>query len=377
MNLLNRNFLIFFGTLILLACKNENTPTLKPFRTVLVYIAANNNLSHEASLNIEQMANSIDEVNGNLIVYARLPNSKPALYHISNNKGERKKIKIKEYEQHNSSDPNVLNSIISEIVENYKADTYGLILWSHATGWLPSNVNIKLKSFGNDDGSEMDIKKLNKALPPIFDFILFDACSMASIEVLYELKDKSKYFIASPGEVIANGMPYNKVINDFFEQNDNTYQNIAKKYFDHYNNMSGLYRSATVSVIDGKQLISLANQTKQILFSQQPKYKDFSRSTIQRMDFDRSGNPLIAFDFQDFIEINYNNSNSSFEYKKFNELIGQTVIYSANTPYFNGYKIDKNSGITCYIPLIENEHLVHEYYRTLSWYEASGFNMLF
>lgn len=377
MKLLNQSFLIIVSTIFLFACKKENTPELKPFRTILVYIAANNNLSHEANLNIDQMVSSIDDVNGNLIVYARLPNSMPALYHISNNNGERKKIKIKEYEQHNSSDPNVLNSIVSEVVKNYQAETYGLILWSHATGWVPSNISIKLKSFGNDQGSEMDIKELNKALPPIFDFILFDACSMASIEVLYELKDKTKFFIASPGEVIANGMPYNKVINDFFEPNDLTYQNIAKKYFEHYNNMSGLYRSATVSVIDSKQLIDLAYQTKKILDRQQPKYQDFSRSTIQRMDFDRLGNPLIAFDFLDFIDKNYNSNNDNNEFKKFQTTIQQAVLYTANTPYFNGFEITRNSGITCYIPTIENEQIVHEYYRTLQWYRSSGFYNLF
>lgn len=375
MNIISKFYLIIIGIFLLTACKDNGVQNeSKPFRTVLVYIAANNNLSYEANLNIDQMVSSIDEVNGNLIVYARLPNSKPALYHISNKNGERKKVKIKEYENHNSSDPTVLNTVITEVVEDFEAETYGLILWSHATGWVPSQVNIKLKSFGNDQGREMDIKELNSALPPIFDFILFDACSMASIEVLFELKDKTQYFIASPGEVIANGMPYNKVINDFFVKGEKTYQNIAKKYFDHYNQMSGLYRSATVSVIEASKLTDLAKQTKFIIENQLPLSENFSRSEIQRMDFDRLGNPLIAFDFLDFIEKNY--TNNIEEFKTFKDLIDKAVLYSANTPFFNGYEILTNSGITCYIPTLENEPFVHEYYRTLDWYKMSGFNKL-
>ena len=91
------------------------------------------------------------------------------------------------------------------------------------------------------------------------------------------------------------------------------------------------------------------------------------------MDFDPS-NPLIAFDFLDFIEVNYNNS-AQLNYLK--EILNQTILYKANTPKFNGITIYKNSGLTCYIPHADNEQNVHEYYRTLSWYQASGFNILF
>ena len=35
------------------------------------------------------------------------------------------------------------------------------------------------------------------------EFILFDACLMSSIEVLYDLRDKAKYVIASPAELPA------------------------------------------------------------------------------------------------------------------------------------------------------------------------------
>src|SRR5690606_35390127 len=124
----------------------------QPFRTVLIYIAANNNLSNDAYDNIDQLENNIGEIDGNLVVYAKLPGANPALYHISKKDGKKK---IKEYTSHNSSDPNVLRQIINEVQQSYKAESYGLVLWSHATGWVPPNVGpIKLKSFGNDGGDE-------------------------------------------------------------------------------------------------------------------------------------------------------------------------------------------------------------------------------
>lgn len=219
----------------------------------------------------------------------------------------------------------------------------------------------------------MDIRDLHAALPYTFDFIMFDACSMASVEVLYEIKEKAKYFIASPGEVIANGMPYDKITNDLFSSDPHAYSLLAKKYHSHYNNLSGLHQSATISVIDASKLSYLAQKTKRILHSHEPLYTDYNRNHIQRMDFDRIGNPLIAFDFLDFMEQNYNHAPS---FKDLKNSLQQTVVFKANTPFFNGFAIDKNSGLTCYIPHPDNEETAHAYYRTLKWYRDSGFDKL-
>src|SRR5690606_42061570 len=114
---------------------------------------------------------------------------------------------------HNSADPMVMKRVITDAMERFPSQSYGLILWSHATGWIPPPAGkIKLKSFGDDQGDEMDIKELKNALPNNLDFILFDACSMASVEVLYEIKDKAKHFIVSQCEAVANRMPYNNIV---------------------------------------------------------------------------------------------------------------------------------------------------------------------
>src|SRR5690606_25005699 len=154
--------------------------------------------------------------------------------------------------------------------------------------------------------------------------------SMASLEVLYEIKDKAKYVIASPGEVIANGMPYDKTVNLFFEKGDQAYVNIAQTYFKHYNEMDGLYRSATVSVIDMAGLAELAGKTKAILTGEIPKFPDYNRAHIQRMDFDRLGNPLIAFDFGDFMQQNF----SDEAYSDLKNSMNSIINYKANTPFF-------------------------------------------
>lgn len=354
------------------ACKKAKLePTPQKFRTVLVYLAANNNLVEDANNNMEQMEEAIGDIDGDLIVYAKLPYTPPKLYHISKEEGTKE---IKTYNSHNSSHPAVLEQVIADTKALYPASTYGLVLWSHATGWVPPDIGtIKLKSFGDDNGSHMDIKDLNGALPNDFDFIMFDACSMASVEVLYEVKDKAKYFIVSPGEVISNGMPYDKIINDLFSRHEGSYNTVANKYYQHYNEMSGRHRSATVSVIDAAGLENLAQKTKTIIGSQEPIYEDYNRDQIQRMDFDPT-NVLIAFDFQDFMEQNYGDSQL---YSVLPDAIENTVLFEAHTPEFNGVPILKHSGLSCYIPHEDNEQRVHAYYRTLKWYTAAGFDALF
>jgi len=358
------------------ACRDpETAPQAQDaFRTVLVYLAANNNLAAEAERNIKQMEEGLDNgLNGNLVVYVKLPGERPSLYQIhgkSSPQGGRKKIK--DYGPHDSSDPATLRLVLEDVRSLFPAKGYGLVLWSHATGWVPgSHGNVKLKSFGDDGGSQMDVKELDTALPYELDFLMFDACSMAGVEVLYEIRDRARIFIASPGEVIATGMPYDRITNDMLASDAGAYVRLAQKYHDYYDHLAGGYRSATISVIDAAQLTALARDTRQLIRSQPPQHEDYNRSQIQRMDFDRSGNPLIAFDFMDFMNQNYSQAAS---YPALEATLARTVLFKANTPMFNGIPIDKNSGLSCYIPHPDNEPSVHAYYRILKWYADSGFD---
>ncbi|WP_293926044.1 clostripain-related cysteine peptidase [Sphingobacterium sp. UBA6320] len=362
----------------LCSCTKERTnpiPTSPTSRTVIAYLAANNNLSDDAYTNINQMEEAIGDINGNLIVYTTIRGANPALYKISaDNSPEIKSQKIKEYLPHNSSDPLVMRQVLEDIKTTYPSQSFGLILWSHASGWIPpDHGSIKVKSFGDDNGSSMDIKDLNHALYGEYDFILFDACSMASIEVLYEIKDKAKYFISSPAEVIASGMPYQILTKNLFGENFQAYKEIAQKYYDYYNAKSGLLRSATISVIDAKQLTEFAKTSKQLLSTFHSPYQDLKRSEIQRMDFDKITNPLIAFDLEDFFIQNF----GLIHTQQLVQQLRKTALYKANTPFFNGYTIKNNGGITCYIPNSENEGPLHNYYRSLAWYRAGGFDHLF
>ena len=93
-----------------------------------------------------------------------------------------------------------MKQVLNDIIQMYPAQEYRLILWSHGTSWLPAGSS--LRSFGEDSGKQMNIPDLAENLPIKFDFILFDACLMGSVEVVYELKEKANFIISSSTETI-------------------------------------------------------------------------------------------------------------------------------------------------------------------------------
>lgn len=63
--------------------------------------------------------------------------------------------------------------------------------------------------------------------------MLFDACYMQSVEVIYQLRDRTDYFIGSPTEIPGPGAPYEAVVPALFSQ-DKPEINIAESYYTVY-----------------------------------------------------------------------------------------------------------------------------------------------
>jgi hypothetical protein len=131
---------------------------------------------------------------------------------------------------------------------------------------VPANLGqLKTRSFGDDNSKSMDVQQLKSALPANLDFLIFDACSMASVEVLYELRNVAPYILASPTEVLSVGMPYHQIGRLLYTPDVKTgLTETAKAYVEYYRQKSGLEQSATFSVIDTKQLPLLAQETKKL-----------------------------------------------------------------------------------------------------------------
>jgi Clostripain family. len=354
-------FTVYIVVLIFILFSCEKDESLRPEsvnRTVIIYMSADNDLSADALDDIEEMKKGYRDNGIHLVVFADLARESPYLLEMAPDSG---KI-VKTYPEINSANASQMQEVLNDIVDLYPAHNYGLILWSHGTSWLPSNM--PLRSFGRDHGSEMDIPDLSMALPIHFDFILFDACLMGAVEVAYELKDKTDYLIASSMEIIYKGFPYDKVIPELVKPVID-YKSVARHYFDYYDTMQGAYRSATVSVIETRYLQELAHRLKQLFENNTTSIHPFDRTSVQGMD---TYQEQYCFDLADFVDTVFPETDKSL----FTDQLNKAVVYKAHTPMFlSEYEIKTYCGLSCYIPHPSREDL-NNYYKTLQWCKDSG-----
>lgn len=149
---------------------------------------------------------------------------------------------------------------------------------------------------------------------------------------------------------------------------------VAAKYYRYYDGMHGVYRSATISLVNTRYLPELARKTQQLMCAYPIVYTDFQIKELQRLDF-LLGSPTTSFDFMDFL---FKNFGASPEVAAVDALLDNLVVYRAYTPYFNNQLIRSFSCISCYVPgMLQGEATAQRYYKTLFWYAESGFKYLF
>lgn len=334
-----------------------------PYRTIIVYMAADNELSDDAWDNLGEMQFIYEENGVNLVVFLDPSDDFPQILKI-----ERGGFKlVKTYSEFNSADAIHLKQVLNDAISLFPAASYGLVLWSHGTSWMPEGV--PLRSFGEDDGRQMDITALAAALPVKFDFILFDACLMGSVEALYELRDKADFIIASPTEVINMGFPYEPIIQELI-QNQPDLMKVAAAYHDFYDDLPGAYRSASISLIKTSELEQLAALTGQLVAEQPFNMRLFERTSVQRLDVYEE---QYAFDFLDFMEKVF----PTADLAGLKRQLDKTVLYKVHTPrLIDEFDILAFCGLSCYIPHPHRDDL-NVFYQQLAWCLDSGFYRFF
>lgn len=389
---ITRPFLFILLTVGFLGC-NKDVDLPKPVSyTVLIYMAADNSMESEVPYALEQIKSGMKKSGGTTVVFLDSRDSTPRLFEI-NNQGE--EVPLKTYPELNSASAETLKQIIVDTKQLAPNDKYGLIMWSHAMGWLPmghSNTSSSIKSnipekiwpntryCGADehsgDGSTgmkmLEIDKMADALPDnAFEYILFDVCLMGNIESLYQLRRSCNYIIASPTEVLAeasynaSGFPYETVMPKLFGTK-NELMEVCQSYYGFYNGKSGILRSAAVSLINTHELDSLYHITQSILSGKLTEMNTLDISTIQIYHTEKV--PQVFFDLGGYIQ----QIATAAKYQEFNLQLNKTVIYKASTDQFaNDIIIDKNkfSGLSTYIPLLKwkntKEYLY--YFQSMNW----------
>lgn len=247
-------FGIFLALLPLLAaCHDENASswqdaeTQQGRRTVLVYMAAQNSLGRGRY----HLADSAEIMNGRQAIADddRLlmmidDGQAPRLYRVDRHHDQ--PTLLREWEEDFcSTDPKRLTELLKATKELSPAREYGLVLWSHATGWVPStdtnyanyesaaaSLQFRPFSFGidsgpsgslSDRGAQMNMEAIASAVTESglhLRFLFFDACLMQNVEVAYALRNATDYLIASPGQTPGVGSNYTHQLQSGFFSED-------------------------------------------------------------------------------------------------------------------------------------------------------------
>lgn len=401
---------LFSVLLFLSSCNpSDEEPTPTPDKdsvTILAYLIANNNLNDALLYNIAIMYDGLKSMKepATLLVYwdgvssmgdnnsthlilkyetdgKGKINGKPALGIDATNRDVLNVAEVlKEYPSQISTDKNVFQSVLNDMVAFSPTDKLGLVIGSHGSSWL-NTISTSGRALGYDGSTSnsivlTDMVEAMQAVGKKFEFLLFDACLMGTIEVCHEFRNVADYLIASVMEVPIYGFPYDYFLSDLYKGTVNGYKKVCQSFVDYYKSEyekgeNGCW--GTIALIDCSEVPSLVAQIKGEITSHKDALSDYNVGNLQ--EYGREGGKYIAYDLEHFIK----DLNGGEVPKSFEDQLKKTVLYKGcleEARYYSyDYDVDAENfcGLGLYIPLSSRPKW-NTYFKTLDWYTASGWN---
>lgn len=367
--------LLFIPLWLLTACKSDEPAPeeVRNEKTLIMYMPWSTNLTGYFYQNIRDMEASIASMGGlsneRVIVFICKTPAEASLFEIKYENGRCRRVDIKSYASPAFTTEAGIAGILDDIIAYAPAERYSMIIGCHGMGWLPVNRSNAQKSkekyhwdytdrpltryFGGTTAEyQTDISTLSAAIEDTgikMEYILFDDCYMASIEVAYELKDVTDYLIASTCEVMACGMPYATMGKHLLGQPD--YQAICDDFYEFYSTYT--VPCGTLSVTDMSHIDEMAGLMRHINTSYA--FDGYQRDQLQNLD---GYTPTIFYDFSDYVNrlLEQNSAPESLK-TEFEETLNRLVPYKTNTETFytatkGPLEINSYSGITTSDPSI-------------------------
>lgn len=384
---------------VMIACGDKNSVEIPPEekeapRTVLVYMVAKSNLSSYSKNDLAEMRNAAlagDLGDSRLIVYCSDRDSLPRLWEIkADAPGEFCRVKLREY---SDDDLSVSGRRMEQVIEDVKfiapARKYGLIMWGHGTGYVQDGIEkplieaqsinttvlgepvISTQSYGGESSGGRSYWMNTTTLAQVldkkgFDWIYFDCCFMASVEVAYELRNAIDYIVASATELPAEGMPYHRTLKYLMPENSDL-KGAAEETFNHFNEQEGIYRTCTMSVTHVALMDNLAAASRAIFASDNQLPDDYRPQDFQTAS-DHRRNDWSYYDFAHYMRALAGEEGRLRE--NFEAAYSSAVIYKNETPFlWNSVSLANHNGLSTLI--LENgddPELDKKGYRELSWW---------
>ena len=334
---------IICAACLLTACHHHDEEPEPVQRAVLVYMAADNNLSGFTSGDIHQMMKGSELLTPNqkLLLFIDKLNQPPYVLEVAG--GDTTRLNYKYKEDLRTSDAETLGEALRLMRNRYpQAESYGLVLWGHATGWeikdegtASARANGPRRAYGYDGtygGHWLEIPDMAKVLSemPQLEFIFADCCAFQCIESAYELRHATKYIIASAAEIPGDGAPYQTITPALFSTSENFYETIVDEYFKQ--EIAGL--KEPLSVIKTIELENLAAATHDALVAADSLVIVKVNDSVQKYPnvkgliyyYDQAN-----FDMQDAM-MRY--VTDSAAYATWKEAYDKAVVYKSFVPYW-------------------------------------------
>lgn len=302
----------------------------------------------------------------------------------------------------------VFREALELVQEYYPSMSYGMVFSSHASGWLPDGYYYDpakyerehggsditdsdgdifyaprrfgaieedfppipdfpaVKSIGQDatsssNGLEMDLAPFCRAIPMRLDYLLFDACLNGCVEVAYELRGKADVVGFSQTEVLADGFNYETLVPYLLHANPDPLS-VCRDYFEQYDQKTGAYRSATISLVNTQKMEELAGVCRSLFQKYRTRLSTMSDSGVQRYF------RLNRHYFYDLKDILVHAGITDEEIASLDHALAACVLYEAHTPSFLGsFDIKNACGFSMYLPSMGTQLLDSFYKRNLAW----------
>lgn len=373
------------SVIVFSSCRREDDPQQpeppakeNTHRTVLVYmLAASNGLGSSAPYDYDRQ--DIDEMltaakagdlgDGRLLVFHSASNGNQVLKEISSEGVDTLKIYDSTVLPQSSRR---MSEVFDDMEKLAPANDYGLVLWGHGTGWLQDGTaetdsQLQTYSYGSEhnDKWKMSITTLAATVEGRpFSFLYMDCCFMASVEVVYQMRNAFEMIVASPTEVPCEGMPYDKNIKCFFNAEPDLIQS-AKNTMDFYRaKYSQRENWCTITVLNTRGLDGLAAATRRIY-----ELNGVGLPAGYTPQIYKPGSKCYYFDFGSYVRALDCDEALLTE---FDEALASVVVYEDATEYICGawgwFDITEHSGLSSYIIMnSSNVNLMN--YDQLDWYK--------
>jgi len=382
---------------------------VNPKRNILFYIATDvDDIDKEAPEKINEIKAGWKPDQGEMLIYVDRRVQGAMLLRMNNTpkNGYFDVDTLEIYGVENSANSAVLARTINILLNDYPADSYGMIFFSHGSGWLPSGTfnsphsleadpqiaplnpnEVSLRSLVIDNGEgirhEMEYYDFAAAIPDNkFDFIILEACLMSDVLSMYELRNKAEYVLVSSAEIVSPGFThiYQNEIMGLYDTKNSVFSVVsgfAQAFHDIIITQfqeNSVYCSSTLGIIKMSEMQNLATTVKAALGGIAIDESTLTIDNIQT--FDRPNAQISSFPRRyRYFDLDHvmENLASASQYTAFNDQMEKTVVWKANTKRFlsgqSGFLINRHCGLTTYIQQSVYPFL-NDVYENSSWFKA-------